>query len=347
MTHGELTFGRYLDYLVYGLVVGVEHLLAVIPERWSYAAGRFLGRLGYVMVPDRRDAAVENLTIAFGKERSPEWIRSTARKSFEHMGMMVVEFFLLRRWSQKEMAERITISGSEHFNLVTMPGNEGFCLLVSHFGSFEVAAAVVKHLGFRLNVIVTGLKNPFVTRYLFSRGGKDSGVTVFPHKGIVKEMIARLLRGEAVAFLADQRGDAERGIFVDYFGTPAPANGVFAKIAIEGEARVQPLACWRTAEGRFNAEMGKEIHIRCTGDELTDLTTVSQQFHAQFEAWLRMCPEQGFWFQRKWRRAPSRRRKKRRQNVSSSQTNGFPKGKIGGGNSFAKGWSPGPPSENS
>jgi Kdo2-lipid IVA lauroyltransferase/acyltransferase len=307
----KFSLARFLDYLVYLVVILFDSLLAVIPERWSYSTGRFIGRLAYVLVLDRRAAAMENLTMAFGKDKSPQWIQRTALKSFEHMGMMGIEFFLLRRWSEKDMVERVSLSGRENFNLVMRPGNHGVVFLYAHFGCFEVCAAAIKSIAFRLNLIVTGLKNPFVSRYLFSRGGEDSGITVYPHKGIVKEMIGLLLQGKSVGFLGDQRGDVERGVIVDYFGSPAPANGVFAKIAIEGKARVIPMATYRVAEGRFRTELGKEIPIILTGDEQKDLIAVSQAFHNQFESWLRMYPEQGFWFQRKWRRAPSRHRRKK------------------------------------
>ena len=111
-----------------------------------------------------------------------------------------------------------------------------------------------------------------------------------------------------VAFLADQRGDPERGIFVDFFGTQAPANEVFAKIAIDGEARILPLCTYRREDGRYQSTFGEEVRIQLTGDQRLDLTSVSQQFHDLFEQWLRISPEQGFWLQRKWRRKPSRRR---------------------------------------
>ncbi len=67
------------------------------------ALGRFLGRIAYVILPDRRKAAIENLTIAFGKEKTPEWIVRTSRQSFEHLGMLGVEFFRCRHWTEKEL----------------------------------------------------------------------------------------------------------------------------------------------------------------------------------------------------------------------------------------------------
>jgi KDO2-lipid IV(A) lauroyltransferase len=283
-----------------------------MPERAAMAIGRFLGRAAYIALPDRRQAAEENLTIAFGAEKSPHWIKRTAFKSFEHLGLLGIEFFRIRRWTQKQMAERIIIEGRLPFNLAMMPGKEGVYLLNSHFGCFEVSAATMKFVSTSMNLLATGLKNPFLTRYLFSRAGKDTGIRTFPHRGAVKALIEAMRNGEMVAVLADQRGDAERGIFVDYFGTPAPANEVFAKILIEGEGRVLPLCTYRVGDGTYKSIFGEEIRIQLTGDKRQDLINVSQQFHDQFERWVRMFPEQGYWVQRKWRRAPSRRRAQRK-----------------------------------
>jgi len=307
----QLKFSLFIDYSVYLVARLLEEVLNLLPERTALTVGRFLGRLIYVLFPDRREAAIENLTIAFAREHGREWIVRTARKSFEHVGLLAVEFLRIRRWSQEEMAERIVLDGKLPYDLAMMPGNDGICLLNSHFGCFEVSAATVKFLGIRLNVIVTGLKNPFLSRYFFSRAGEDTGIKTFPHKGIVNEMIRLLHGGEMVAFLADQRGDLERGIFVDFFGTQAPANEVFAKIAIDGEARILPLCTYRREDGRYQSMFGEEVRIRLTGDQRLDLTTLSQQFHDLFEQWVRISPEQGFWLQRKWRRKPRRRRSRR------------------------------------
>jgi KDO2-lipid IV(A) lauroyltransferase len=309
----RLTFSLIVDYFVYLLVIFVENALNIIPESWARAFGRFLGRVGWKVSYDRRAAVMENLTIAFGKEESPEWIRKTAIKSFEHLGLLIVEFFLIRRWTQEEMAKRIILKGKLDYDLALMPGNHGICLLTSHFGCFEVSAATTKFLGFKTNLFATGLKNPFLTRYLFSRAGKDAAIKTFPHKGVVKDLIELLRNGGLLAMLADQRGDAERGIFVDYFGTPAPANEVFARLTIDGNARILPICTYRLDDGTYLSTLGPDIEFEPTGDRKADLTALSQKFHDLFESWLKIKPEQGFWFQRKWRRKPS---SKRRRNKS-------------------------------
>jgi Kdo2-lipid IVA lauroyltransferase/acyltransferase len=308
MTH-RLTPALFIDYFVFLLVRLTEEIVNIVPDRVAMAAGRFVGRILYVVLPDRRRAAEENLTIAFGSEKPREWIVKTARANFENLGMMAMEFFRIRRWTHKDIAEKVVLVGQLPYNLMTTQGNHGICILYSHFGSFEVGAVLAKWLGWKVHLIVTPLKNPFLSRYFFSRGGEGTGIRTYPHKGIVEEMIRLLQSGEMVAFLGDQRGDAERGIFVNFFGKPAPANEVFARIAIEGKARVMPLCTYRRDDGLYQSVFGEEVLIETTGDRKKDLTNVSQLFHDRFEEWLRMKPEQGFWLQRKWRRKPSRRRR--------------------------------------
>jgi KDO2-lipid IV(A) lauroyltransferase len=311
------SFWRFIDYLVYILVRAIEEIINVIPEKTALSLGRFFGRVVYVLFRDRRAAVLENLTIAFGKEKPRCWIVRVARRNFEHLGMSAIEFFRIRRWREDELADRLLIDGSRSYNLVMSPGNHGVVILNSHFGTFELGAALAKLLGWKVHLIVTPLKNPFLSRYFFSRGGKGTGIMTYPHKGVVKDLIRFLQSGEMVAFLADQRGDAERGIFVDYFGTRAPANEVFAKMAIEGGPHVLPLATYRREDGRYQVVFSEEIVIEPTGDVTTDLTTVSQQFHDQFERWVRLAPVQGFWVQRKWRRKRRSRRRKKPARVSA------------------------------
>jgi len=310
-----MKFSLLIDYVVFLLVRLIEIILCIIPEKFAMTMGRVAGRLMFILFRDRQAAAIENLTIAFGKEKPPSWIRTTALKSFEHLGQLAVEFFRIRRWTQEDMSSRIIIDGKLPYDLIMMPGQHGICLMTSHFGCFEVSAATVMFLGIRTNLIVTGLKNPFLSRYFFSRGGGDyekTGIRTFPHKGVAKRLIQALREGEMVAFLGDQRGDAERGIFVNFFGSPAPANEIFARLAIDGEARVIPLCTYRLDDGRYQSIFGEEIRLQVTGDQRQDLITVSQQFHDVFEAWLRIKPEQGFWLQRKWRRKPSKHKRARR-----------------------------------
>jgi len=299
----------FLEYLVYLVFRGLEEAICRISDdRQALALGAFLGRIMFVAAWGRRTIAVENLALAFGRERTPPEIRIIARKNFEHLGMLSMEFFRLRRWSHADMVDRLVLHGQEHLNKLLTPGGPGILLVLAHFGSFEVLAALHRYLGLKAHLVVTGAPNRFVNkRMFFKRGGSESGLNILPHRGIVHRMIAALKAGESVAVLADQRGDDTRPVWVDFFDRKVLANGVFARFAVEGGARAIPARAMRTPDGRYACEFGPEIPIDRSGDVERDIAMNSQRFHQVFESWLREYPELGFWMHRKFNRKSRRR----------------------------------------
>jgi len=302
----------FLEYLIYLVFRFAEEAICLIREdRKALAVSRFFGRLMFMLGGERRQAALENLTVAFGKERPSREIRQIALKNFEHLGMMGVEFFRIRRWSQEKLAEKLILEGKDNFDLAWLPGAKGIFYVTAHFGSFEVLAAMSRFMGIKGNLVVTGAPNRFVNkRMFFRRGGDESGLNILPHRGIVHQVVRCLREGEMVVVLADQRGDDARPVWVDFFGRKVLANGVFARFAAEGAAYVYPIVALRTEDGRYRCVYGDEIPIQKTDDKAHDLIVNSQRFHRVFEAWLREHPEQGFWMHRKFKRKSGQRKRK-------------------------------------
>jgi len=302
---GAKIFAEYLVYLFFRLIE--EFFCALSDDGTALSIGRFFGRVMFVLGGDRRNAAIAHLAIAFGNEWTPAQIRMMARKNFEHLGMLGVEFFRIRRWSHEKLAEKLVIEGKKNFDLAWSPGPKGIFYVTAHFGSFEVLAAMSRFMGLRGNLVITTTPNRFVNeRMLFRRGGAESGLNTLPHRGIVRTVIDALRGGEMVVVLADQRGDDTRPVWVNYFGVPVLANGVFARFAAEGAAYTFPIMARRMADGRYLCSFGEEIPIQVSDDKEADIVVNSQRFHEVFEAWLREDPSQGFWMHRKFKRKSRR-----------------------------------------
>ncbi|MFI5326344.1 MAG: hypothetical protein ACHQ7H_08945, partial [Candidatus Rokuibacteriota bacterium] len=73
------------------LLVPFAWLLAHLPSGVGLAAGRRLGDLLWLVLPRRRAVALDNLRRAFGGECTPTRIRRLGRRSFQHVGMNLVE----------------------------------------------------------------------------------------------------------------------------------------------------------------------------------------------------------------------------------------------------------------
>ncbi len=235
----------FLEYLVYLLFRLAEEAICLMPDdRTTLAVGRFFGRLMFMLGGNRREAALENLTVAFGQERSPQEIRQIALRNLEHLGMLGVEFFRIRRWSQDKLAEKLIIGCKHNFDLAWFPSGKGIFYGTAHFGSFEVLAAMSRFMGLKGKLVVTAAPNRFVNRNMFfRRGGDESGLNILPHRGIVHPVLRCLHEGEMVVVLADQRGDDARPVWVDFFGRKVLANGVFARFASESDAYVFSIVC--------------------------------------------------------------------------------------------------------
>lgn len=301
--------GGFVEYVVFLFFRLMEEVICLIPgHEQSLALGRFCGRLMFLLGGERRSVAVENLTIAFGNEKSGEEIRGLARKNFEHLGMLGVEFFRMRRWNHDELARRLVFQGQDNYNLAWSPGEKGLFYITAHIGSFEVLAAMARFLGIRGNLLVTPAPNRFVNDGMFfRRGGASTGLRTLPHRGIVHKVIDLLRHGNMVVVLADQRGDDNRPTWVTFFQRRVLANGVFAKIAREANVPTFPVVARRMEAGRYLCEFGDAIPTSVTDDPEKDNVINSQRFHEVFEKWLRECPEQGFWMHRKFKRKLKRR----------------------------------------
>ena len=74
-----------------GLFLPIGWLLAHLPTRAGLWTGRRLGDVLWLALPGRRAVALDNLRLAFSDERSDAEIQSLCRRSFEHLGMNMVE----------------------------------------------------------------------------------------------------------------------------------------------------------------------------------------------------------------------------------------------------------------
>src|ERR1700691_6293085 len=75
-----------MDGLVYIFARGLIALLQALPLTWVARIGRVLGGLAYWLDGRHRRVALENLTMCFGGEKSPDDIRAIAKENFRRIG---------------------------------------------------------------------------------------------------------------------------------------------------------------------------------------------------------------------------------------------------------------------
>jgi KDO2-lipid IV(A) lauroyltransferase len=100
-------------------------LLAHLPAAVGLAVGRRLGDVLWWLLPRRRAMALDNLRRSFGAERSGADLRRLGRRSFQHLGMNLVEIcrYVLR--PTDVMLSRVRLDGREHLEAAAAHGRGG------------------------------------------------------------------------------------------------------------------------------------------------------------------------------------------------------------------------------
>jgi KDO2-lipid IV(A) lauroyltransferase len=149
-----------------------------------------------------------------------------------------------------------------------------------------------------MNVVVRPLDNARANWLVESRRAL-SGNRLIGKWDAARPVLRALAQNEPVGILMDQNTTLSEGVFVNFFGTPACANGAFAKIAARTGAVVIPgFALWSETEGRYVLHFYPPVEI--SGDAARD----TQNLHTILEEVIRQDPGQWLWIHRRWKTRP-------------------------------------------
>jgi KDO2-lipid IV(A) lauroyltransferase len=277
-------------------------LLAHAPRAVGLWVGRRLGDVAWIALRERRRVTRENLARAFGRERSGADLRSLARRSFQHLGMNVVEACVLLFRPRSVMLSRIEVHGREHL-VDAMRRGKGILILGAHLGNWELLAPSHTLTGFPAAIVVRPLDHAILDRLVAWYRRRD-GVELIPKRRAVRGILEALGRGHMVGILLDQNASRAEGVFAPFFGVPASTSKGLAVIALRTGAPVVPAFCRRLPGGRHRIDF--EAELRPGPDR--DVTRYTTIFNGWIEAAIRRAPEQWFWMHKRWRTRPTHER---------------------------------------
>ena len=299
----EKSRNKLIDLLQYLVLRSLGMCVQMFSIDSALCLGRVAGDLAYVFFGERRGWALENLRLAYGPGVSERWIQRTARRSFRHLGMLVMEILYTPRLVKVTTASR-------YIRLKNMAGcsrlllqNRPVIIVTGHYGNWELASFGLAAIGFTSYSVARHLPNPYIHRYIFGVREK-SGQRILTKKGATASVAEVLSDNQIVCFLADQDAGS-RGLFVDFFGRPASTFRSIALLACTYDAPIVVGAATRIGS-RFQYEFCIEQIIypeqwQGQSDELTWITTT---YTKAIERAARRCPEQYLWVHRRWKSKP-------------------------------------------
>jgi len=289
----------YLEYLV---VRGVRFIFRLIPEHSALWLGRRLGGVAFHLDREHRNVALQNLDLAFGREKSKEELRGIARRTFQHLGMTAVEFFRIPETDLDTFRKKVTVEGLENVRELLDNRKKGALLLLSHLGNWELMGFLSKLLELPISVIARPVKkNPWVDRLVSEIRGKTGLEVIFTEKAS-RKVIQALSRNRLVGILIDQRAKRSEGVWVDFFGKKAPTTPSLAVLAMRTGAPVIPVFMVRDGFERHRVLIQEPLEMVQSGDVRKDVEINTQRITRTLESMVRRFPDQWFWVHRRWER---------------------------------------------
>jgi KDO2-lipid IV(A) lauroyltransferase len=288
----------FLIYLVLRTFSFVDNLL---PEDFALWLGRQLGKGIYYLDVEHRKVAIQNLHTAFGQEKSAIEIRGIAKRTFQNLGMMTIEFFRIPKMDMKVFKRKVKIEGLAEA-LALLKKKKGALLLISHFGNWELMGLMSKVIGSPIMVIAKPMKrNEWVDQFI-TKIRNASGLEVISTINASRKVMKALSQNRVVGTLIDQRAKRSEGIWIDFFGRKAPTTPGLAVLAMKTRAPVLPVFLVRDGFHKHRLIIKEPLSLIHTGDIKKDVEANTQLFNHTLESMIRQYPDQWFWVHRRWER---------------------------------------------
>ncbi len=288
------------------LIAGVW-LLQRLPDKPVYRLAHLLGRgLSYLM-RERRALARANLgrvcrALDASGLATPD-VRAAARNGrrldamvrdvFGYWIVTYVETAMAPRYGAAALRSRIRLTDPAMTSLALGPvpaGDPGPVFVGLHLGAAELAALYAARLG---QLPVAGpmeqVSDPVMRDY-FDRTRRALGFEVLPIKGVAPLLVDRIIRGEAVAIVAD-RVIGGRGTRVALFGAPARLPAGPAMLAIDTGAPLYALAILRSGAGAWVGHM-ERVPVPAEGTRRERLHATLEAQVRTFERFIAVAPDQ-------------------------------------------------------
>jgi len=308
--------------LEYSIFCAITFVLRCLPVTRSVQFADALAWCIHHLVPrriNRYDVAAANLRTAFGADVSTQRIDEIIHGMWRHLARMVCEIIQLdRRFRLYNCTDVLRFHQRNECVQAVMQGRP-VLFLGGHFGNWEVSVNTFGHFGFPMGVVARDLDNPWLHDW-FRRFRESTGNWIISKAGASNELVAAMEAGQTASLLCDQDA-GRRGVFVDFFGTPASTFKSIALLALQHDALIVVGGAWRLPdpqqhESRWrNFELTTEAII--DSREFSDSDAVrqlTQRFTSALESLIQRAPEQYFWVHRRWKTPPDvARRKPQRQ----------------------------------
>ncbi len=264
-------------------------LVARFPLAILHALGALLGWAMYGLSPTYRRHLRANLEAAGYRDAA------TRRAAIAGAGRLLAELPAVWLRPAAEVTALVRrVDGREHVDAARAAG-KGIVFLTPHLGCFEISAKIAAE-EFPITVLYRAPKFAWLQPMIEKGRGQDNVRLARADLTGVRELLAALLRREAVGILPDQVPGEGEGEWVEFFGRPAYTMTLAARLAARPGS-----VCLLAFGERLPGGEGYVLHVRpLPAAEPGESGT--RRMNRALEALIRECPGQYLWGYNRYKR---------------------------------------------
>ncbi len=267
---------------------------ALLPWRATVALHFELGRALWYLLPRSRHVMLRNLEVCFPRLTAAE-VEALAREHLRNLGASIGEVALAWFGTAPWTRPPVRVEGIEHLQGALARGR-GVILFTGHFTSVEIATQFLKPLIPLFAFMFTPRNSP-VLDAMQTRGRLRTGHVPLPSTAI-RGLLRQLQRNAVVWYAPDLAYVSSSAELVPFFGEPAMTNTGASRLARLSGATVVPLYFRRLDRGEgYLLRFTPSLENFPSDDVLED----TRRLTAVLEGFVRECPGQYFWTQRKFK----------------------------------------------
>lgn len=287
-------------YLEHACVLALSAFLRALPRPVALEVGAAMGQIGW-WLRIRRRVVLANLAQALPEIDASQRRRLAARAA-RNFGRTVAEFVRFAGSDRNRVGDLVALGEAEALR-AALQGGGGAIVVTAHVGAWALYVTALAASGIPSALLVGRQHNPKVQRFILGIPG-DALRFVAKSRGAPREILHCLREGRAIVMVADHRA-GRSGVLAPFLGRVASTLPLPGAIAARYGTPIFVMAGHRVPGGRHRVAI---VPLSVPGDQPDEeerRNAVTVACNDALGKLIRACPEQYFWYHRRWLNAPA------------------------------------------
>jgi KDO2-lipid IV(A) lauroyltransferase len=270
-----------------------------LPRGLAVFVGGWLGLAAWKLLPRDQHKVHRHLSLVYGGRLTVGQRENIGRTVYINFGRNLTDLVRMRRHFATEIRPCISTEGLNHFQTAYDRGR-GLIGVTGHIGNFELLAAYIASLGYRIAVIGRELQDARLDRFLVDNR-RMMGLTNIATTDSPRKALSWLKSGGAIGVLIDTDSARVRSMFIPAFGRLSNTAVGQTIIGLRTGAAFLPMACLRLPDNRYRIVIRPPVEATPSGDFERDVYEVTLKCTRALEEIIDAHRDQWIWLHNRWR----------------------------------------------